>query len=213
MDVFTDKIFSRIACLLSSSSGHQFFPDVLEAGRVSCPQLSINQAVSALPELVDGICPMLLPMYLSILIHLRTSDSTRLELLVLHMKFSIIQPFDQCKLLFYREFHIHSPLRFLLSPSSLQNFLFPIYFLSQSSLTVSGTCCLSFLQPFDKTHLFFMHHVDFGWLLLQSGSTWHFLCMCHRSSQPCCSPLCVTHCLHLVESNPPRRSVEIFKTF
>lgn len=57
MKVFTDNIFSQIAYLFSSSSGHYLLPDVLEAGRVSCPQLSVNCAVSALPELVDSICP------------------------------------------------------------------------------------------------------------------------------------------------------------
>lgn len=73
LKVFPEESFSQMACLFSSSSGHQFLPDVPEGAECLAHSSSI---VWSLPcqSLWTASVLMLLPMYLSIFIHLRAKD-------------------------------------------------------------------------------------------------------------------------------------------
>lgn len=73
LKVFPQELFSQMACLFSSSSGHQLFPDVLEGAECLAHSSSILWSLPC-QSLWTASVLMLLPMYPSIFIHLRARD-------------------------------------------------------------------------------------------------------------------------------------------
>lgn len=86
LKVFPEQLFIQMACLFSSSSGHQFLPDVLEGAECLAHSSSILWSLPC-QTLWTASVLMLLPMHPSIFIHLRARD---LDCFSFHVSFPII---------------------------------------------------------------------------------------------------------------------------
>lgn len=144
---FSRGFIYQMACLFSSSSGHQFLPDVLEGAECLAHSSSILWSLPC-QSLWTASVLMLLPTYPSIFIHLRDRD---LDCFSFHVSFPIILTnansyFTLISLLFCSEFSPHS---FVLSNHDL-----PVYHSRIFSLTHFLEISLMWSSCWSKTPLF-----------------------------------------------------------
>lgn len=156
-----------MACLFSSSSGHQLFPDVLEGAECLAHSSSILWSLPC-QSLWTASVLMLLPMYPSIFIHLRARD---LDCFSFH-HFPII--LTNASSYFAANFSPHS---FVLSDHDLPTYHSRIF--SLAHFLPKRWWWSLWTSRWKKTPLFCDASRGDSW---QSSSAWHFI---HAKDKTC----------------------------